>query len=162
MRVASPAHLAKLKRARRGWEVQASGSAKVEVSLHNEPGQIARVHQALDDIAARHGLPARPVARLHLALEEHLTNIMVHGYAPGQAGKISVRFALEPKTLRVEIEDDAMPFNPAEAPEVDTDLPIEERPLGGLGVLMIRRSVDALEYRHAGGRNVLVLTTRLV
>ena len=74
---------------------------------------------------------------------------------------MTVRFALEPAALRVEIEDDAGPFNPLDAPAVDTALPLEEKPLGGLGVHLIRKSVDELEYQRAGNRNVLVMKNRL-
>jgi serine/threonine-protein kinase RsbW len=98
---------------------------------------------------------------MHLALEEHLANIIAHGGNPGPSGTITVRFALEPAALRVEIEDDAGPFNPLNAPTVDTAVPLEEKPLGGLGILLIRKSVDELEYRRAGDRNVLVMRNRL-
>jgi anti-sigma regulatory factor (Ser/Thr protein kinase) len=133
----------------------------LEVSLHHQTSEIPRVHDALDELAAEHRLPARCVARLHLALEEHLANIIAHGGNPGPAGTITVRFALEPEVLRVEIEDDAGPFNPLDAPAVDTTLPLEEKPVGGLGILLIRKSVDELEYRRAGNRNVLVMKNRL-
>jgi anti-sigma regulatory factor (Ser/Thr protein kinase) len=133
----------------------------LEVSLHHQASEIPLVHDALDELAARHRLPARCVARLHLALEEHLANIIAHGGNPGPAGTITVRFALEPAALRVEIEDDARPFNPLDEPAVDTTLPLEDKPLGGLGILLIRKSVDELEYRRAGDRNVLVMKSRL-
>lgn len=133
----------------------------MEVSLHQQASEIPRVHDALDELAARHRLPARCVARLHLALEEHLANIIAHGGNPGAGGTITVRFALQPAALRVEIEDDARPFNPLDAPAVDTDLPLEEKPLGGLGIFLIRKNVDELEYRRTGDRNVLVMKNRL-
>ncbi len=133
----------------------------MEVSLHHQASEILLVHDALDELAAGHCLPARCVARLHLALEEHLANIIAHGGNPGPASTITVRFALEPAALRVEIEDDARPFNPLDAPAVDTALPLQEKPLGGLGILLIRKSVDELEYRRAGNRNVLVMRSRL-
>jgi anti-sigma regulatory factor (Ser/Thr protein kinase) len=47
------------------------------------------------------------------------------------------------------------------APEVDTTLPLEEKPVGGLGIHLIRQSVDALEYRREGNRNILVMTVRI-
>lgn len=119
------------------------------------------MHQALDELAARSGLADASIGRLHLALEEHLANIISHGYEPGQQGTIVVRFALEPSILRVDIEDDGRPFNINDAPEVDTSLPLEKRPLGGLGIHMIRKSVDELEYRRSGSRNMVVLRKRL-
>lgn len=111
-------------------------------------------------MAPRTGLSASSVVHLHLALEEHLTNVISHGYGPGKSGTITVRFSLEPSNLRVEIADDATPFNPLEAPEVDTSLPIEDKPLGGLGVHMIRKCVDGLAYRRLGDRNVLIMQKR--
>lgn len=134
----------------------------MEVTLHNRASEIALAHQALDEMTARHELPTRPIARLHLALEEHLTNIISHGYESGRGGTITVRFALEPSALSVEIADDARPFNLMEAPEANTGLSMEKKPLGGLGILMIRKSVDVLEYRFSGGRNVLVMKNRLM
>jgi anti-sigma regulatory factor (Ser/Thr protein kinase) len=133
----------------------------LEVSLHHRASEIPLVHEALDELAGRHCLPARCVARLHLALEEHLANIIAHGGNSGPAGTITVRFTLEPAALRVEIEDDAGPFNPLDAPAVNTSLPLDQKPLGGLGILLIRKSVDELEYRRAGNRNVLVMKNRL-
>jgi anti-sigma regulatory factor (Ser/Thr protein kinase) len=133
----------------------------LEVSLHHQASDIPLVHDALDELAAGHHLPARCVARLHLALEEHLANIIAHGGNSGPAGTITVRFALEPAALRVEIEDNAGPFNPLDAPVVNTSLPLEQKPLGGLGILLIRKSVDELEYRRSGNRNVLVMKNRL-
>ena len=132
----------------------------MEVSLQNHPSQILRAHQALDELAARNGLPARGVALVHVALEEHLTNIVTYGYSPDCHGTITVRFAFEAATLTIEIEDDARPFNPLQAPEVDTSLPLDAKPIGGLGVHIMRKSMDALDYRRVAGRNVLILKKR--
>jgi len=132
----------------------------LEILLHNRAAEIPVVHQALDEIAARRNLPAPSLAGLHLALEEHLTNIISHGYKAGQSGTIAVRFVLETCGLRVEIEDDARPFDPTAQSEVDTSLSMDAKPLGGLGILMIRKSVDDLEYRHVGDRNILTMKKR--
>jgi anti-sigma regulatory factor (Ser/Thr protein kinase) len=113
-------------------------------------------------LAAQHGLTERKLARLHVALEEHLTNIIVHGYQPGQLGHITVRLLPEPGWLRVEIEDDAEAFDPTTAAPPDTSVPLEQRPLGGLGIHMMRKSVDEWGYRRVAGRNMLILQQRLV
>jgi len=133
----------------------------LEVTLHNRVSEIPLAHQALDHLAAERGLPAKGIAPLHLALEEHLTNVITHGYNPGQAGSIRLRFTFESSTLRVQVEDDARPFNLLEAPGVDTSLPLDAKPLGGLGLHMIRKSIDQLEYRRDGNWNVLTMNKRL-
>lgn len=133
----------------------------MELTLHNRASDVPLAHQALDQFAAEHSLRSLRLARLHVALEEHLTNIISYGYNGAKEGVIHVRFTLAASALRVDIEDDARPFNPMEAPEVDTSLPLDEKPVGGLGVHLIRKSVDELTYRHVGKRNVLTLITRL-
>jgi anti-sigma regulatory factor (Ser/Thr protein kinase) len=133
----------------------------LEVSIHNQASEITLAHQALDELAARHALPARPVSRVHLALEEHLTNVMTHGYADGKPATITIRYTVDRTMLRVEIEDDAAPFDPTIAPRTDISIPLDERPLGGLGLHMIRQSVDEWEYRRERGRNVLVFKQHL-
>ena len=137
------------------------GFARLELTLQNRAPEIRRAHEALDQFAAQHSLSLASLARLHVALEEHLTNIISYGYRPGQTGMIQIRFVLSDSNLRVEIADDARPYNPLAAPDVDTSVPLEEKPVGGLGVLLIRKSVDKIEYRRDGERNVLVLIKSL-
>jgi len=59
------------------------------------------------------------------------------------------------------VEDDARPFNPLERAPVDTTVPLDQKPLGGLGIHMIRHSMDELEYRRDGGRNILTMRKRI-
>jgi anti-sigma regulatory factor (Ser/Thr protein kinase) len=133
----------------------------LELTLHNQASEITLAHQALDQFVANHSLRLAGLARLHVAIEEHLTNIISYGYRPGQTGTIQIRLALTDTNLRVEIEDDARPFNPLQAAEIDTSVPLKNKPVGGLGVFLIRKSVDKLEYRRVGERNVLVLVKGL-
>ena len=116
----------------------------------------------MDEVAARHGLSGRGLVRLHLAIEEHLANVFHHGYPAGHQGAVTVRFLPETAALRIEIEDEGRPFNPMEAPEVDTSLPLDQKPIGGLGVHMMVKSVDQLEYFRVGTRNRLVMQNRFV
>ena len=115
----------------------------------------------LDQFAVRHGFGGPNISRLHVALEEHLTNVISYGYDPGQAGTICLRFSLEPSWLKIEIEDDARAFNPLEMSDVDTTLPLEAKPLGGLGLHMIRKSVDNAAYCRRANRNLLTIAKRL-
>jgi len=133
----------------------------LEVSLHNHASEIPNAHAALDRFAARHGLSAPVVRAFHLALEEHLTNSISYGFTQGRAGTIQVRFTVEHPSVCVEVEDDADLFNPLTAPEADTSLPLEAKPLGGLGVLLIRKNMDQVEYRQANGHNLLVMRKRI-
>jgi serine/threonine-protein kinase RsbW len=59
--------------------------------------------------------------------------------------------------LKAEVEDDGQPFNPLEAPEVDTTKPLEERTIGGLGIHLVRKLMDGLDYQRQGDRNLLTM-----
>jgi len=60
----------------------------------------------------------------------------------------------------VEVSDNGKPFNPLDHPEPDLNQPLEERPIGGLGIHLIRKFVDQLAYRRDAGRNILTLRKR--
>ena len=133
----------------------------LEVILHNQRTEIPKAHQLLDELAVQVGLSPKSCADLHVALEEHLTNVINYGYSPGESGRIALRLSSSPDALRVEIEDDASPFNPLLAPPVDVSQPLEDRPIGGLGIHMIRQLTDELRYEHRAGRNLLVMVKRV-
>ena len=61
----------------------------------------------------------------------------------------------------MEIVDDGAPFNPLERESPDTTLPLEQRPVGGLGVMLVRHLVDEITYDCEGGRNRVLLGKRL-
>ena len=114
----------------------------------------------LDALAAwldEHGVLAPPRDDLLLALDEAVSNVIEHGYSdvPGRM-TVSAREATGGIELRV--ADDASPFDPLAAPLPDLDAPLEDRPIGGLGVFLIRQLMDRVEYRREDGQNVLVMS----
>jgi anti-sigma regulatory factor (Ser/Thr protein kinase) len=133
---------------------------QIELSLANQGSEVQRLQDQLEAFARQHGFAARVLHDLQLALEEHLTNILSHSYNDKLEHQIRVSVELKARELRVEIEDDGRPFNPLEHPAPDLSKPIEERPVGGLGIHMIRKSLDGMEYRRAEGKNILVMIKR--
>jgi anti-sigma regulatory factor (Ser/Thr protein kinase) len=81
-------------------------------------------------------------------------NLMNYGFADNQEHQIKVRFTLAAQFI-IEVEDDGPPFNPLEAPAVDITIPLEQRPVGGLGIHLMRRFMDEIEYQSEGGKNIL-------
>jgi anti-sigma regulatory factor (Ser/Thr protein kinase) len=88
-------------------------------------------------------------------------NLISYGYPDARPHRVSVQLTLEDGFLVVEIEDDGKPFNPLEAPEADTSLPLDQKPIGGLGIHLIRHFMDDLQYRRAADKNILRLRKRL-
>ncbi len=134
----------------------------MEIVLTNQPGQRQTLLTALETFTREHHLAA-PVRRAaDLALEEHLTNILSYAFDDLRWHEIRVRFDLEQDYLAIEVEDDGKPFNPLTIAEVNTALPLEERPVGGLGIHLIRKFMDEVQYRREGDKNILRLRKRLV
>ncbi len=116
----------------------------VEIKLHNKLSDLASVNQALTEFAWQHGLSDNVLHDLSLALGEILTNVISYGYTDGGEHEITVRLSIESGEMRIDVEDDGQPFNPLEVPEADTTKPLEERSVGGLGLISCAKSWMAL------------------
>ena len=100
------------------------------------------------------GLEPDDVNRLDLVMEEILVNIARYAYAP-ESGEAEVAYVVDGPSLLVEISDRGKKFNPLEAALPDLALGLADRPIGGLGVLLVKQIVGSLTYRRVDGRNVL-------
>lgn len=129
--------------------------------LRNDLAELQRLNQLVSDFAEHHGLPSELVFRLTLVLEEIITNVISYGYEDEMEHEISVRLSWEDPDMKIEVEDDGRPFNPLEAPPPDMVKPLAERPVGGLGIHLVREMMDKLEYRRENDKNLLVLKTRV-
>jgi anti-sigma regulatory factor (Ser/Thr protein kinase) len=126
--------------------------------LVNQLSEIAR----LGELAARFGEANRistdDVLAINLVLDEVVINVVKYAFTDGQEHQIPVRLAREGNVVTIRVDDDGRPFNPLEAPPPNLDLPIEERPIGGLGIHIVKSTCDGIEYRREGGRNILTMT----
>lgn len=105
---------------------------------------------------ARMGCPGKTVCQIDIAIDELFGNIARYGYSP-EAGPVTVRFeaADEPRGAIITFIDQGIPYNPLSAKEPDVTLGVRERPIGGLGVYMVKKSMDGIDYACEGGRNRL-------
>ena len=133
---------------------------QLELCLSNRRTEIARAQDELEKFAAQCAFPERPLHDVQLALEEHLTNIIRYAHQDEQEHRIQVRCSWIQPELRIEIEDDGRPFNPLDHPIPNLSLPLDQRPIGGLGIYMIRKSLDHVEYCREHQRNRLVMIKR--
>jgi anti-sigma regulatory factor (Ser/Thr protein kinase) len=119
------------------------------------------VNETLTEFGRQRGLSDVVLNDLKLALGEILTNIISYGYTDGGEHEIRVSLGTEAGAVTVAVEDDGQPFNPLEAPEPDTSLPLEERAIGGMGIHLVRKLMDGLEYHRREGKNLLILKKHL-
>lgn len=132
----------------------------LSVQLKNDLSELQRMNQIVTEFGERHGLASELVFRLTLVLEEIITNVISYGYEDGSEHEISVRLFWHDPNMRIEVEDDARPFNPLKAPPPDMGKPLAERKVGGLGIHLVREMMDELEYRRENDKNLLILKTK--
>lgn len=128
-----------------------------ELKILSTPGEAARAGEWLRERCAEMSVTEEVVHDLDLALDEVLGNILRHGYGPGVPGEIHLVLEFDRETIRLEVRDRARPFNPLDVPEPDLDVDLEDRPVGGLGVHILRRVMDRVEYAREAGENRMTL-----
>ena len=99
--------------------------------------------------------------QIDVAVEEIYVNIANYAYAP-ETGKayISVRPDPENASVTIEFRDNGIPFDPLAKADPDVTLSAEERKIGGLGIYMVKKSMDAMEYSRKDGQNILTITKK--
>jgi serine/threonine-protein kinase RsbW len=141
-----------------GHRRKSKAPERASLSLGNEGTALLRLIDFVENFARRHDLPQIERSRLLLVLEELFTNVVKYGRAGDAAAKtIGVSLTLKAQELMIEFTDDGPPFDPLLAPSPDLDRPIADRPIGGLGLHILRSLVDQARYRREGDRNHLVL-----
>ncbi len=108
------------------------------------------------------GCPMKAVMQISVAVEEIYVNIAHYAYHP-EVGEATVRCSVGGDPLQVTIQflDRGKPFDPLAKPDADTTLSAEERSIGGLGILMVKKSMDDVTYEYRDGCNILTLKKSL-
>jgi serine/threonine-protein kinase RsbW len=126
--------------------------------------EIRRASEWLTTALQRRDVPAPQVECLELALHEVLANVLAHGGSAARAEPIRICIEVREKATtgeaRVKVMDAGIPFDPTGAPEHTPAKTLAEAPLGGLGLVLIRRCSDWMSYRREGGRNHFMFGAR--
>lgn len=131
-------------------------------TLRNELGEISRLARGIQAFGEEGSLSVRHIYQLNLVLDELLTNIVSYGYDDDLAHDISLQLRVEPGRLIAVLADDGKPFNPLEeAPVAILAGPLEERPIGGLGIHFMRALMDEVTYQRTDHHNQLTLIKHL-
>ncbi len=136
-------------------------STTLSITLVNDRSEIERLGQLVDAFVEDNHLASEVAFHVNLALDEIVTNVIMHGYAEPGRHDIDVRLALEGDRLRVQVEDDGLAFNPLDVPPPNLDLALDDRPIGGLGVHFVKSVMTSLEYQREGGHNVLTMVKKI-
>jgi anti-sigma regulatory factor (Ser/Thr protein kinase) len=141
----------------------ATGGAPPLLSLRmpNRIEALGSVESAFRSWASGHRIGEKTVADVNVALDELLSNIVKYGYADAAEHEIDVRFHLAGDELELEIVDDGVEFDMLAREEPDVTLGIDERPIGGLGIHIVKKLTSSQSYERREGRNRTILVKRV-
>ena len=127
------------------------------VTIETRLDELTRLTEAVENLGEQENWSLALVGKVNLVLEELAINTINHGHDEG-LHEITVTFNSTDEALTIDVVDDGKPFDPLhDAPIPDVNAPIHERPIGGLGVYLVRKLMDELTYRREEGRNHLTL-----
>jgi serine/threonine-protein kinase RsbW len=126
-----------------------------------EATQLAVLTQFLRDFWAEERLPPEHALSFELALEEIFVNVVTHGATDGKVPKAEVTLLLCDGDLSMTLEDDGPQFDPLARPSPDVTAELSDRPVGGLGIFLVRKLMDTVSYERVATRNRLMMRKRL-
>jgi len=130
---------------------------QMTVSFKNQLEEIERLGQIVTEFAQRHHWSSHLLFEVNVALEELLTNVISYAYEDNNEHDIILRLSFTDGEVTAELEDDGRPFNPLEAAEPDVNTPLEDRPVGGLGIYLARKFMTDMSYKRQEEKNLLIL-----
>ncbi len=136
--------------------VRYNGSRHFKLFPPTQEG-IAAASGWLDEVVSGTLAPLTPT--LHVVLDEICSNIVKHSGASGFS--IGIEFPDDPPGVRLAFTDDGEPYDPLSHKDPDTSLPMAERAIGGLGIMMVKNMVDSMRYERVQGRNSLIVEKAL-
>jgi serine/threonine-protein kinase RsbW len=151
-------------------------ASRLLLTLTNDLVEIPRLAEEVERFCEPLEPSMKDLLAIQLALEETVTNVINHGYGGQPAGtrRFTVELSVEPTSgaaqpadsaavaaggvsVRMVVRDDAPAYDPLARPPVDISLPIEDRPIGGLGVHLVKNLMQHTHYERADGHNVLTM-----
>ncbi len=141
-----------------GFRYLGPENAGKELTLEAADTRLAEVLAFVDGELEGLDCPMKTQMQVDVAVEEIFVNIAHYAYAPGSGqATIRVETSLEPKAVTVTFTDRGIPYDPLSKPDPDVTLSAEERQIGGLGIYMVKKTMDEMEYEYRDGQNVLRL-----
>ncbi len=113
----------------------------------------------IGEVLARQDMDEEQRAKLYMAIDEAITNVIFYAY-PNAKGKLRISITTEEKFITAEITDRGIPFDPTKVTPPNTALPLEQRESGGLGIHLIRKTVDVFRYSREDDVNRLTIAVK--
>lgn len=130
------------------------------LTLINKVSEITRLNAFVKSATATLNMESGLANKIKLAVEEAVTNVIDYAYPDDTEGNISITIEADENRIRFILSDSGAEFDPTSVSKADTTLTVDERPIGGLGVFLVRNLMDSINYERSDGKNVLRLEKR--
>ena len=127
----------------------------MEATKDNLPRAMAFIDEHLESVDC----PMKEKMQIDVAVEEIFINIANYAYDPGK-GKVTIRVEAQEGEAEITFIDSGIPYDPLAREDPDVTLPAEERQIGGLGIFMVKNTMDGMSYENKDGKNILTLTKK--
>ena len=134
---------------------------KHSLTLPNNVECIPQLAAFLEEVTESHGIDPSVMMSINLALEEAVVNVMNYAYPEGTIGEIDISVTFSDGSITFTIQDTGTPFDPTKVSNPDTSLSAEERPIGGLGIYLVRELMDEVSYCYENNHNILTLKKKI-
>ena len=137
------------------------GVLKRHLVIKNDISQISRLEKFISGIADSKNLDEALATNINLALEEAVTNSVMYAYPEGTEGEIEIKARVDDNEIEFILSDNGIEFDPTARPEPDITASAELRPIGGLGIFLVKNIMDSVTYRREDGTNNLIMIKKL-
>lgn len=135
--------------------------AMATLTMNNDINELDRLEPFLNAFFEQNKINLSLLSKFDLALEEALANVIMYAYPEGEQGEVEISIEMKDGHIHTCIRDAGVPFNPLQQPETELSDSVEERPIGGLGIYLIKEIMDKVEYQRKDGNNVLTMTMNI-
>ena len=129
-----------------------------ELTLEAKVANLQQVLDFVDENLTSMRCPMKIMMQIDVAVEEIFVNVASYAYAP-DTGSVTIRMDLQekPRAVVITFIDSGIPYNPLAKEDPDVSLSAEERSIGGLGIFMVKKTMDKMEYEYTDKQNVLTM-----
>lgn len=128
-----------------------------KLTLHNDIAETPKINEFMEALAEEATLDPALTCSLNLAIEEAVVNVMNYAYPKDHIGQIKLEAFVNDVRMKFVITDSGEPFDPTTKAEPDTNAALDDRPIGGLGIFLVRQIMDTVNYERIDGNNILTL-----
>lgn len=128
--------------------------------LHNDIREIPQLAAFMETIAAETKMDSSLAMSMNLALEEAVSNVILYAYPKGSDGLVDIEAFIREDRLDFIITDSGVPFDPTTVADPDVTLDVKDRPVGGLGIYLVKSIMDHVSYARVEGKNILSMTKK--